>query len=209
MKQILHFTRPHTEILERLPECNLIYTDCFLSGTKATSAHTDRRRHINTVIRFKWQSFCDEALNNKLHAIQPSLGCWSRCRRNARREVLMVRIPMKHTYLTHSYLWKREDQQLECVGYACPLTDQHIMIDCVDFAHIRSRFLDVESMKDLFDSVTPSTILLYVRAIGLFTRYNLKLRLGLSLHLNMVFFFWLSLFKCIFHFRLFWHCMTF
>ncbi len=40
---------------------------------------------------------------------------------------------------------------------------------CVKFAYIRSRFFfDVRNMKDLFDSVTPSTILLYVRAIELF-----------------------------------------
>ncbi len=79
----------------------------------------------------------------------------------------MARIRLGHTYLTHNYLLKREDQP-ECVGCACPLTVQHIMIDCVEFAHIRSRFFDVRNMKDLFDSVTPSTILLYVRAIGLF-----------------------------------------
>ncbi len=61
----------------------------------------------------------------------------------------------------------REDHP-ECVGCACPLTVQHIMIDCVEFAYIRSRFVDVRNMKDLFDSVTPSAILLYVRVIGLF-----------------------------------------
>ncbi len=56
----------------------------------------------------------------------------------------------------------------DSVRCACPLTVQHTMIDCVELAYIRSRFLDVRNMKDLFDSVTPSTILLYVRAIRLF-----------------------------------------
>ncbi len=89
--------------------------------------------------------------------------------------------------ITHSYLLKREDQP-ECVGCACPLTVQHIMIDCVEFAYIRSRFFDVRNMKDLFDSVTPSTILLYVRAIGLFSRCDLTSYFGLCTHLTIIFF---------------------
>ncbi len=60
--------------------------------------------------------------------------------RNTRlEEVVLARIRLGHTYLTHSYLLKQEDQP-ECVGCACPLTDQHIMIDCVEFAYIRNRF---------------------------------------------------------------------
>ncbi len=77
--------------------------------------------------------------------------------------------------------------QPECVGCACPLTVQHIMIDCVEFAYIRSRFFSVRNMKDLFDSVTPSTILLYVRAIGLFSRCDLTFYLGLCTHLTITF----------------------
>ncbi len=87
-----------------------------------------------------------------------------------REEVVLARIRLGHTYLTHSSLLNREDQP-ECVGFTCPLTVQHIMIGCVEFAYIRSRFFDVRNMnmmKYLFDSVTPSTILLYVRAIGHF-----------------------------------------
>ncbi len=46
------------------------------------------------------------------------------------------------------------------------LTFQHIMVDIVDFAlNEVVFFFDVRSMKALFNSVTPSTILLYVRAI--------------------------------------------
>ncbi len=76
------------------------------------------------------------------------MGRWPGSRRNARREeVILVRIRLGHRYLTHSYLLKREDEP-ECVGCACPLTVQHIMIDCVEFAYTRSRFFDVRNMKD-------------------------------------------------------------
>ncbi len=121
------------------------------------------------LLRSKWQTLWDLAVNNKLHAIQPSLGRWPGSRRNTRREeVVLARIRLGHTYLTHRYLLKREDQP-ECVGCACPfITVQHIMIDFVQFAYIRSLFSYVRNMINLFDSVTPSTILLNIRAIGLF-----------------------------------------
>ncbi len=47
----------------------------------------------------------------------------------AERNYVLARIRLGHTYLTDSYLLKREDQP-ECVGCACPLTVQHIMIGC-------------------------------------------------------------------------------
>ncbi len=62
------------------------------------------------------------------------------------------------------------------------------MIDCVEFTYIRSRLFNVGNMTDLFDSVTPSTILLYVRAIGLFSRCDLTNYLGLCIHLTIIFF---------------------
>ncbi len=99
------------------------------------------------------------------------------------------RVRSWHTRLTHSYLSKREDQP-ECVGCTCPLTAQHIMIDFVDFAHFRSRvFSDVRTMDGLFDSVTPSTVLLVCNGYWTFLQdAYLKLWLGLCLHLNIVFF---------------------
>ncbi len=135
----------------------------------------------------KWQTLWSVAVNNKLHAIQPSLGRPG-SRHNTRREdVVLARIRLGHTYLTHSFLLNRGDQP-ECVGCACPLTVQHVMIDCCKFAYIRSCFFDVRNMKDLFDSVTPSTILLHVRAVGLFSRCDLTSYLGLCTHLTITFF---------------------
>ncbi len=89
-----------------------------------------------------------------------------------------------HILCIVSYLSKQEEQA-ECVGCACPLTVQHIMIDSVvfshtvDFSHIQSHFFDVESMKELFNSVRhPEIYYLYVRVIELSTRCNLELHLS-------------------------------
>ncbi len=72
----------------------------------------------------------------------------------------------------------------------------------------RSCFFDVGNMKDLFDSVTPSTILLYVRAIGLFSRCDLTSYLGRCTHLTITF---ISSGLCLDSWgslHLFWHCMA-
>ncbi len=57
-----------------------------------TVPYTDRRRHRNSFVRSKWQTLWDLAVNNKLHAIQPSLGRWPWSRRNARREEVVLSI---------------------------------------------------------------------------------------------------------------------
>ncbi len=90
--------------------------------------------------------------------------------------------------LTHSYLLNLDDQP-ECVGCACPLTVQHIMIECVEFAYIQRRFFDVRNMKDLFDSVTPSTNpTVTLKLLAFFSRCDLTSYLGLCTHLTITFF---------------------
>ncbi len=142
------------------------------------------------------------AVNNKLHAIQPSLGRWPGTRRNTcREEVVLARIRLGHTYLTHSYLLNREDQP-ECVGCACPLTVQHIMSDCVEFADIRNLLFRCQkherSLRFSYTFNNPTV---------LFSRCDLTSYLGLCTHLTLFFSSglcldsWGSL-------HLFLHCMT-
>ena len=37
----------------------------------------DFKKHINALLKYKWQSQWDEVVNNKLHEIHPQLGLWS------------------------------------------------------------------------------------------------------------------------------------
>ena len=56
-----------------------------------------------------------------------------------------------HTYFTHSYLLKREEQP-ECIPYQCPLCVWHILVECIDSAPIRSQYFEAESLKELFEN---------------------------------------------------------
>ena len=133
-----------------------------------TVPYSDFKCLINPFIKKKWQSSWDDQSENKLHAIQPSLGLWPHSVRKSRREELILsRLRIGHSHLTHSYLLKREDQP-ECVPCQCPLTIKHILIDCLDFADIRQQFYDVPDMKTLFETVSPDNIVAFIKEIGLY-----------------------------------------
>ena len=64
-----------------------------------------------------------------------------------RDAVLINRLRIGHTRLTctHSYLLSGDDQS--------PLAVKHFLIECVNFAAIRSRYFSASSMKDVFKNV--------------------------------------------------------
>ena len=80
-----------------------------------------------------WQDEWDKAVTNKLHATkllireQPS-AYGSVCR----DEVVLSRLRLGHSYLTHSYLFKGEPPS-ECVTCQCRITINHILVEYVDY----------------------------------------------------------------------------
>lgn len=118
----------------------------------------------------KWQSEW-EASPNKLLDIMPKLAPWTGGQRRERREeIVLARSRIGHTHLTHNYLLKR-DPAPECYACCCPLSVKHILIDCVDFNHVRPNFYRVASMKQLFLEVEPTQVLNFLKAVGLFYRF--------------------------------------
>ena len=129
---------------------------------------TDFRCYINRYIRIYWQVKWDELENNKLRAAHPHIGLWTQAFRKSRREeTVLTRLRIGHSYLTHSYLLKSEDQP-ECIPCNCPLTIKHIMLDCIDFSNTRSKYYEVNNMQELFETINATTILNYIQDIGLF-----------------------------------------
>ena len=61
-------------------------------------------------------------MNNKLHSIKPELRDWTSSYRSVRRdEVLLCRLRIGHTRLTHSFLFNDEDPP-ECDTCQCIIT---------------------------------------------------------------------------------------
>ena len=78
----------------------------------------------------------------------------------------MTRLRIGHTWTTHSYLLKKEDQPV-CHTCDNPFTVKHILIECPDFTHIRNKFYTTTDLRTLFREVGPSRIAEYLKEIGI------------------------------------------
>ena len=80
-----------------------------LSDSQVPSS--DFRQSANKLIYDRWQSSWSFTENNKLQTIQPDLKNLSQKSGRSRREdVVLTRLRIGHTWLTHSYLLRREAQ---------------------------------------------------------------------------------------------------
>jgi ribonuclease HI len=132
--------------------------------------HTDFKPITCSFVKTQWQSEWDQETGNKLHDIQPDIGSWPPCQREKRRdEIVIARLRIGHTFLTHSHLLSGNDAPM-CYGCDCTFTVKHILIDCVEFSFIRRKYYRFNSLKEVFEKVKPALILAFLKEIGLFYR---------------------------------------
>ena len=84
----------------------------------------------------------------KLLEIKPVVGEYQSGVRNIRKEVVLARIRLGHTRVTHSYLLLDEEQS-QCVGCDAPFTVRHLLLECSDFAQVRKNCFHVDNMEQL------------------------------------------------------------
>ena len=111
----------------------------------------------------------DTAVDNKLHSIKSVLSEWRPAYRMDRKEVVLTRLRIGHSYAIHSYLLKREKEPT-CIPCDAPFTIKHVLLYCVDFKNGRNRYFRVSNLNELFESVEISNIFLDLKAIGLYTK---------------------------------------
>ena len=76
----------------------------------------------NQFIFSTWQDDWNGAVANKLHSVKPVLGDWQSSYRRCRKdEVVLCRARIGHTYVTHSYILKK-DPPPQCEDCQCILT---------------------------------------------------------------------------------------
>ena len=127
-----------------------------ISNTKIP--YTDLKPLINKFILKKWQKSWDHQTQNKLHHIQDTITEWlAGYRRNRIKEVIMSRLHIGHTHITHSHRLKREDFPV-CSTCKVPLTVKHILINCDRFRQIRPKHYQTNNLKNLFKNSKPEEI---------------------------------------------------
>ena len=82
-----------------------------LTPDKSRFLYTDLKPTINKFLHTKWQQQWSNNIHKKLFQIQPTLGEWRPASRKSRREqVVISRLRIGHTWLTHSFILKQEPQ---------------------------------------------------------------------------------------------------
>ena len=95
---------------------------------------TDLKAYFKQLFKSRWQVQWDNELNNKLKNVKPVIDPWdSSIRPSRREEVVLTRLRIGHTFLTHSYLFSPEKIIPICEHCDVPLTVNHILCDCNKF----------------------------------------------------------------------------
>ena len=109
---------------------------------------------INRYIFDKWQTSCNETPFNKLKEIKPVIKESKSVISNIRREeVVLTRLRIGHTRITHSWLLNR-DEQPNFIGCDVPFTIKHFLLDCFDFHQARRSFFSSQQLARSFQRCT-------------------------------------------------------
>ena len=124
------------------------------------------RQYYLDLLQSKWNN----TQFNKLRTIKETLGRTSFKNITLRRdEIVLHRLRIGHTKLTHSYLLNKEDAP-ECPQCFCLLTVEHLLIQCPTYNTIRKRFYNIDNMKDLFLKTQYIKIIEFLKEIQLYSK---------------------------------------
>jgi len=73
-------------------------------------------------------------------------------------------LPIKLFLFPNRCLVSGDDQPV-CSACQSPLTVEHFLIECVNFAAIRSRYFSASSMKDVFENVNAQRVIDFIKEI--------------------------------------------
>ena len=95
---------------------------------------------IKMVMRREWQRQWNDVAENKLRGIKEVVQPWASSYRKSRRdEILLCRLRIGHTQLTHSFLLRNQHAPY-CDDCIVPLTVQHVLAECPTFEEARRRY---------------------------------------------------------------------
>jgi len=141
-----------------------------MNGTNITIPYTDLKINIKNYIQNKWQALWDSFPDNKLRSVEPNVTHSITTLDKRRDDIVLTRARIGHTYLTHGYLLRGE-QIPECVPCNDIVTVKHILIECMDYAHIRQRYFNEPNLNALFANVQPKKIVDFLKEIDLFKQF--------------------------------------
>jgi hypothetical protein len=122
---------------------------------------------ITTYIASYWQRLWSLETNNKLNHIEPIVNCKKSYKLPRRDELIIHRLRIGHTHLTHAFLLNKEDPP-ECISCQTPLSVEHILLNCVEFMVIREKYYKCDTLSELFSIIPSRTIIEFIKEIGFY-----------------------------------------
>ena len=136
---------------------------------------SDLKRPIRSYILRKWQERWSSPLlanNKKYKSIRSQVVPWPSSFNACRRvEVILTRLRIGHTYLTHNFILEGSSVP-ECVHCGCVLSVEHILVHCSMFLNQRRRFhLDGKSVAEILgDEIDVDNLVGYLQSISIFNK---------------------------------------
>ena len=131
--------------------------------------HSDFKSNVCQYINNKCQSVWETQTYNKLNEIKPNFN--SKCtfsNLSRKEQTKITRCRLGHTRITHHYILNNEQAPF-CIPCNEPFTVKHFLITCAEFNHIRTKYFNIKTIKELFDMPTQK-ILDFLKEIGLFNK---------------------------------------
>ena len=135
-----------------------------------TIPFSDFRHSVSNYIKNCWQNTWNTETHNKLHNINPRIGQGVPLHSLSRREdVVMTRLHLGHTYLTHTHLLSNSPSPV-CPACGTYLTVNHILLTCPLLDTHRNALSSLDSISRFFQDNSSLTILNYLRNCNLFLK---------------------------------------
>merc|ERR1711875_35944 len=131
--------------------------------------HTDLKQYINIYTRNKWQSIWNNSPNNKLHAIKKQIGENPYNKLTRKEEVILTRLRIGHSNITHSHLLKGEEPPY-CIPCQEPYTIKHILSNCFDLKQIRQKHYKETKLSKIFLPTNITKIFKYLKETKIYNK---------------------------------------
>lgn len=109
-----------------------------LDNINTLTASGDFKSYVKLKVKQSWEQTWRAKINNKLRRVKPTTARWY-TGGDRSEQVIITRIRIGHTRLTHSYLFQRTDPP-SCEHCGRPLTVEHIIIECIKYNQARTRY---------------------------------------------------------------------
>jgi len=83
---------------------------------------------------------------------------------NRKDQVLVNRLMIGHTRLTHSHLLSKEPPPM-CTYCSTLLTVEHILTDCFHYQSIRQKFYQNSDLSNIFQVIPPKSLISFIKEI--------------------------------------------